>query len=223
MTAAFVPALGRPGLTRFYDPALRLATREAVWRQALVEQIALRPNETLIDVGCGTGTLAILLKRGAPSARVIGLDPDEEALSIARAKAAAAGVDVEWCRGYARDAACVLGSGRADKSVSSLVFHQVPPDEKRRGFAAMFAAVRADGEVHVADYARQDAPLMRLLFGVIGRLDGAANTQPNADGMLERLFAELSGTPVTARRVVHTPTGAISLFRCERPVDGERP
>lgn len=216
----FVPALGFARLTPLYDAALAVATREAVWRTALLDQVAPGVGETIIDVGCGTGTLAVLLKRRAPGARVIGIDPDPDVLALAARKAARAGVDVEWRQGFARDAAAVLGSGLADKAVSSLVFHQVPTPEKRAGITAMFDAVRPGGEVHVGDYARQ-AGVSRLLFTVIGLLDGFANTRPNADGALEELLRASAGSPVQARRVVRTITGAISLFACTRPLPGK--
>ena len=215
----FVPALGFVRLTRLYDAALAVATRERVWRTALVEQVAPRPGDTIIDVGCGTGTLAVLLKRRAPDARVIGIDPDPEALTIAKRKAARAGLAIEWRQGFARDAAAVLGAGMADKAVSSLVFHQVPTLEKKAGVAAMFDAVRPGGKVHIADYARQRGA-SRLLFTVIGLLDGFANTRPNADGVIEELLSSAIGSPVQALRVVPTATGGISLFACSRPTNG---
>lgn len=213
---AFTPALGFARLTPIYDAMLAVATRERTWRRALVEQIAPGGGDVIVDVGCGTGTLAVLLKRRAPGARVIGIDPDPAALAIAARKAGAAGVEIEWRQGFARDAAAALGPGGADKAVSSLVFHQVPVPEKRAGLLAMFDAVRPGGEVHVADYARQRGPLRRALFTTIGMLDGFANTRPNARGMLEALLTEMTGSAVGPRRVVDTVTGAISLFACTR-------
>jgi hypothetical protein len=69
--------------------------------------------------------------------------------------------------------------------------------------------------VHIADYARQTGA-SRLLFNVIGLLDGFANTRANADGALEELLSASTGSTVQARRVVPTVTGAISLFACTR-------
>lgn len=215
----FVPALGFAGLTPLYDAALAIATREQVWRPALAEQVAPRSGETIIDVGCGTGTLAIMLKRREPDARVVGIDPDPEALTIAERKATREGLAIEWRQGFAREAAAVLGPGVADKAVSSLVFHQVPMLEKKAGVTAMFDAVRPGGEVHIADYARQSGA-SGLLFTVIELLDGFANTRPNADGAIEELLSSATGFPVQAWRVVPTATGAISLFACSRPITG---
>lgn len=92
----FTPALGRPGMTGAYDLAIRLLTRERRWRSALLEQLAPNDRDAILDVGCGTGTFALLVKQAAPGARVVGLDPDPAVLEIAAAKACAAGVAIEW-------------------------------------------------------------------------------------------------------------------------------
>ncbi len=214
---SFVPALGFASLTPLYDRALAIATREPIWRNALVEIIAPTAGETILDVGCGTGSQAILLKRMAPGARIVGIDPDPAVLEIAARKARAAGVQLELHRGYARDAATVLGANSADKCISSLVFHQVPMPEKQAGLAAMFAAVRAGGQVCIADYGRQIGWHRNMLFSVIGLLDRFSNTRPNAEGVLERLLSELAKSPISAERQVETITGAISIFCCRVP------
>lgn len=217
----FTPALGRAELNSSYDRAIRFWTRERVWRLALRDQVAPKTGEAIIDVGCGTGTFAIMLKRSAPGATVVGLDPDPAILEIAGAKAAAAGAEIEWRVGFARNAAKYPEA--FDKAVSSLVFHQVPMAEKRAGLSAMMVAVRPGGEVHIADYARQDRWLMRRLFGIVQRLDGYENTQLNADGALERLLAEIVSGAGEALRVIRTPTGAISLFRAVKPLSNGNP
>lgn len=212
--AAFTPALGRASLDD-YDRAIRIWTRESVWRGALLRQVAPRSGETILDVGCGTGSFTVMLKQAAPDARVVGLDPDARVLELAAAKAAAAGVEVERRQGFARDAAS--HGPEFDKAISSLVFHQMPLTEKRLGISAMLAAVRPGGEVHIADYARQVGGLMRTLFRLtVQRLDGVADTQPNADGVLEVILAETDAAAAVPTRVVRTVTGAISLFLVRR-------
>lgn len=211
----FVPALGWRALTPFYDGVIRAFTRERIWRSALLDQIAPKPGERILDVGCGTGTLAILIKTRAPSAHVVGLDPDPDVLARAAAKARAAGVDIEWRQGFARDAAS-LGP-KFDKAVSSFVFHQVPLPEKEAGIAAMAQAVRPGGEVQIADFARQRSALMRTLFNIVGRVDGLENTRPNAEGALERIIGGIDPSAAEPKRIVATPLGEVSLFRWRTP------
>lgn len=205
----FTPAAGRFAPTGFYDRGVALLTREAVWRRELLQVLGPANGETILDVGCGTGSLALLIKRAAPGAHVVGLDPDPQALSIARRKANAAGLRIEWRQGFAREAA---DGGAFDKVVSSLVFHQVQVDEKKAGMAAMFAAANAGGTICIADYAQQRTWPMRQLFRVIQVLDGRANTEPNANGFLESELSMLCGRVVDARSTINTPTGTISIF-----------
>lgn len=208
----FTPAAGRFAPTSVYDRSVALLTKESMWRNELLRRLSPAPGDSILDVGCGTGSLAILLKKTQPEARIVGLDPDVEALAIARRKAAGAEVDIEWRQGFAEDSA---DFGPFDKVVSSLVFHQVPLAGKRSGIAAMFAAAKTGGLVCIADYAAQSEWHMRQLFRFIQLIDGRANTQLNADGFIEQELSGIQRKPVAPVFVINTPTGMISIF-CER-------
>ncbi|OYX73622.1 MAG: SAM-dependent methyltransferase [Caulobacter sp. 32-67-35] len=213
--ADFTPALGRHELTGAYDRMIALMTRERRWRGELLALAAPQPGEVIVDVGCGTGTFAIMLKRACPSARVIGVDPDENVLAIARRKAAAAGVEVEFRRAFGDELAALRTP--VDKVVSSLVLHQCPMAVKRAILAAGAAALGAGGRLILADYGRQRSLLMRLLFRQVQMLDGFANTEPNAQGVLPGLIEEAGFRGVEERCVVPTPTGSISIYSAEKP------
>lgn len=209
---AYTPPLGT-GDTADYDRAIRRWTREMRWRRAMIDVLAPRAGETIIDVGCGTGSFAVMLKAAEPSLNLIAVDPDDDALAIARTKADAAGANIRWERGFARD----ILPRCADAVVSSLMFHQVPMTEKRAGLIAMHAALRPGGRLLVADYGRQRG-LMRLLFRLtIQRLDGVADTQPNADGLLPELIMATGFDKVREAERIHTATGTIALVTAERP------
>jgi ubiquinone/menaquinone biosynthesis C-methylase UbiE len=208
---AFTPPLGK-GDTKDYDRAIRVWTRELRWRGAMVDLLAARSGETIADVGCGTGSFAILLKTLHPEVTVVAIDPDEQALGIARDKASREGVEIDWRQGFA-DALPPQG---ADAVTSSLVFHQVPLAGKRSGMAAMYRALKPGGRLVLADYGRQ-AGLMRLLFRLtVQRLDGVADTQPNADGVLPGLIAGAGFAEVTERERIHTITGTIAILTAHK-------
>lgn len=82
----------------------------------------------------------------------------------------------------------------------------------------MGESLRPGGSLVLADYSVQRSRLMRILFrATVQTLDGVADTQPNADGVLPLLLAEL-GFEAVERATVRTPSGSISVFTALRPV-----
>lgn len=79
----YLPALRFAALTRFFDPLLRVAMPERGFKRSLIEQAAPMPGQRVLDLGCGTGTLAIMVKGAEPGAEVVGLDADPEILERA--------------------------------------------------------------------------------------------------------------------------------------------
>ena len=88
-----LPAAGRDWMLPLYDPLVKLLGGDAA-RRALLDQAPIQPGHSVLDVGCGTGTLVVLIKRLHPDVNVIGLDPDTRALARARRKAERASVSV---------------------------------------------------------------------------------------------------------------------------------
>jgi ubiquinone/menaquinone biosynthesis C-methylase UbiE len=213
--ATFTPAAGRPEWTPFYDFAIALLTRERIWRSALLRQVAPTSEDRILDVGCGTGTFALMLKRAAVKCEVVGIDPDADVLTRARGKAVKARAEIIFRQGFARDAGAEPAA--FSKIVSSLVFHQVPMAEKRAGFAAIWRGLKAGGVLHVADYGLQRTPFMRAAFRQVQRLDGFDNTEPNARGVLPELMTEAGFSEVRETHVIRTLTGSISLYAARKP------
>src|SRR5882672_7905949 len=100
-TAKYLPALGLHFLTPLYDPLVKWFMPERKIKLSLVQQAQITTKDHLLDVGCGTGTLAILIKQAQPAAEVVGLDPDPDILAIARKKANTAGHQIVFNQGFA--------------------------------------------------------------------------------------------------------------------------
>jgi ubiquinone/menaquinone biosynthesis C-methylase UbiE len=95
----FLPAAGRDIFLPLYHPLTRLFGLDSI-REALIEHAELRPAHRVLDIGCGTGTLAVAIKRRHRAASVSALDLDSKALFLARSKAARAEVTVQFDQGF---------------------------------------------------------------------------------------------------------------------------
>lgn len=216
-TLSYTPALGVAGRTQDYDRVIAVMTRERKWRGRLLAAVAPAAGDTIVDLGCGTGTLAIMLARAASPIRVLGLDPDPDILAIAAAKAAAAEASVEFVRALAGDRTASLPDGVADKVVTSLVLHQCSLAAKRALLGHAHRLLRPAGTLLVADYGAQRTLLMQLLFNQVRSLDGYENTRANKEGRIPGMMAEAGFAAVTEHWAVQTPTGAITLWTGTKP------
>jgi ubiquinone/menaquinone biosynthesis C-methylase UbiE len=211
--ADFVPAA--PWLWA-YDVLSYFLTSTRRWRPVLLEQLAPSADDVIADIGFGTGTQLRMVARACPSATLIGIDPDAAIRPRAHAKLAKVRTRVDLLAGYARDSAELLRGRGVTKVMSSLMFHQVPVEEKRAGLAAMYASLSLGGSLHVADYGLQRTLKMRKRFLLVQRGDGFENTEPNALGILPDLMAEAGFQRVEETHVFETLAGSLSIYRAVR-------
>ncbi len=217
----YLPALAFRALTPLYDPVIRWTMREDTFRERLVRHAGVRAGHRVLDLGCGTGSLAVRLAQAAPGAEVVGIDPDPEVLRRAAGKAARAGVDVRFEEGSAES--LPFGDGSLDRVVSSLVFHHLAPEMKRRAAAEIFRVLRPGGELHVADWGRPQNGAMRAAFFALQLLDGFATTAENVAGRLPDIFRQAGFTAVAERDRLATPFGTLALYSGARGAGADRP
>ncbi len=210
----YVPALGRSSLTRLYDPVMALTMREGTFRGHLVRQAGIHPGVRLLDLGCGTGTLTISIAGSHPDAKVVGLDGDADVLSIAKQKAAGAGVEIRFDVGLSYD--LPYPDASFDRVVSSLLFHHLTRSDKRRTIAEIHRVLKPGGQLHVADWGRPGSFLMKMLFYSVRLLDGFATTRDNAQGRLPDLLEEGGFVGVAVRRELSTIFGTLALLSADK-------
>ena len=149
MTRSFIPAAGHDRWLPFYDIGTSLL-RVSVVHDALLAQADVRAGQHVLDIGCGTGTLAVRLKQRVPAAHVTGLDPDELALSRARSKAERAHVDILFVRGFAD--AIPSADGSFDRVLSSMMLHHLTDEEKAATLRDVHRVLKPGGSFHLLDF-----------------------------------------------------------------------
>jgi ubiquinone/menaquinone biosynthesis C-methylase UbiE len=115
----------------------------------LVELAGIEPGHRVLEIGCGTGNLALRVQRTHPDAEVAGIDPDPLALARARRKAERAGLSVRWDRGKAGD--LPYPDGSVDRVLSAFMLHHLDDAEKRRTLAEVQRVLRPGGQLHLVD------------------------------------------------------------------------
>lgn len=208
----YIPALSFRRLTPLYDPLLRWGMQEERFKRAFIHQAHIQPGQRVLDLGCGTGTLTLLIKQTQPQATVIGLDGDADILAIARHKAHKAGASVDWMQGMAY--ALPYDVDSYDRAVTSLVLHHLTTENKQRTLAELYRVLRPGGEVHVLDFGRPHSAYGRLLMRLLRHLEEVAD---NLDGRLPGMFMAAGFVDVeeTARFV--TVVGELVLNRMSKP------
>jgi ubiquinone/menaquinone biosynthesis C-methylase UbiE len=212
--SSYVPALGLHQLTRFYDPVIRLTIREDAFKRSLVQQARLEPGHDVLDLGCGTATLTLMLKTACTGARVTGLDGDPEVLALAREKVAASGLAIELREGMAFD--LPFAPATFDRVVSSLVFHHLADADKERAFREVHRVLRPGGECHVADWGKPDGVLAYVASLGIRFFDGAERTRANLEGRLPDFMRAAGFTDAAEVEGWATLFGTLVLYRATR-------
>ena len=147
-----------------YDLLVRLLTlgRERAFREKILRLACLASGETVLDVGCGTGTLAIAAKRHVgPAGAVYGIDASQEMISRADKKARRAGAEVVFTNGLAQ--ALPFPDAQFDAVLTTMMLHHLPPKARQQCAFEMRRVLKPGGRVLAVDFAGA-APPRRHLF-----------------------------------------------------------
>ncbi len=141
-----------------YDPITQYALppNESWVRQGLLDAIGQPQPRRILDLGCGTGSTTLLLKRKFPQAEVIGLDLSPYMLVVAEHKAEQAGLKVQWRHGKAEQTG--FPDGAFDLVTASLLFHETPPAIAQTILQEALRLLQVGGEVVILD---GNQPLLR--------------------------------------------------------------
>lgn len=189
----FLPAAGRDIFLPLYDPLTKLLGFEAILT-SLIQQADLQPSFRILDVGCGTGTLAVKIKREHPSVDVVALDPDRHALARAGRKANRAGISIQFDRGFSDS--LPYEQEVFDRVFSSMMFHHLRRSEREPTLREIRRVLKPTGRLEFLDLVSSGAHAHGLLARM---LHPPKQLDQNADKPLLELMSRAGLTD--ARRI----------------------
>ncbi len=213
----YLPAAGRAWALALYDPLVKLLGAEAAWRE-LIAQADLRPGQRVLDLGCGTGGLTLLIKGLHPDVEAVGLDPDPPALARARRKAERAGLSIRFEQGFGDSLPHPDAS--FDRVLSAFVLHHVASEEKVLTLREVRRVLRPGGTLHLLDFG---GPAAATGGWLSRRLHASRHLRDNSGDRIPAVLAEAGFADV--RMVTHGTmlVGHIAYYRAAATRETDQP
>ena len=190
---------------RWYDLFGRVISfgRDQAVRERLTELAAPAPGEKVLDVGCGTGTLALALKSSVETGEVHGIDASPEMIEVAEEKAAKAGSDIDFR--VALVEAIPFPDATFDLVTSSLMLHHLPDDLERTGLDEIRRVLKPGGRFMAVDFAAHSHSPLGHLLSVFGYSRG--------ESMVDKLLPMLKDAGFNDVEVIPTRHKSFAFIR----------
>lgn len=179
----YLPAAGRDWALPLYDPIVKLLGADKT-RRVLLDQAAVQPRDRILDIGCGTGTFARVIKRSHPEVDIVGLDPDPKALGQARRKAEQAALAIRFDQGYSDE--LPYPGGSFDRVFSSFMFHHLQPDQRENTLRETRRVLAPGGSFHLLDFETPE----EQRHGFLGRLHSSHHLRDNSKNRILTLMCQ---------------------------------
>jgi ubiquinone/menaquinone biosynthesis C-methylase UbiE len=179
----YIPALSFRVLTPFYDFIQKYIVRDIRYKSRLIEQAQLQAGQRVMDLGCGTGTLAIMAKQAQPQAEVFGLDVDPEMLKVAQAKKNQEKLEVKFDVGFTNN--LPYPDDFFDRVLSSIMIHHLKKPDKEKTAQEIYRVLKPGGQLHIIDFGKPYTWYGKLLGPFLHKFEEAND---NIEGRLPEIF-----------------------------------
>lgn len=178
-------------------------------RTRMLEPAKLRRGESVLDISCGTGSLALLAKEQVGSkGQVHGVDASEEMIAYADKKSKRAGLEVSFDVAPAQE--LPFEDASFDVVLNTLALHHLPKPSRYQAFGEMRRVLKPGGRALVVDFA-EGKKQGHGLFRHLKHRHGSVPPEEIAAAVRESGFAMARSGPI----------GIMSLhFVLAEPSDG---
>lgn len=182
MRYKIVPEFTFDFLTPLYDLVTEHLGFGPPFKEKVLKLAHFQNGESLLDIGCGTGSLLIPAKRQNPGSRIVGVDPDQRILDIARKKIKKAGVEVELIKAYGEN--LPFNSASFDVVVSTFVFHHLPSEIKIQTMREAYRILKKNGRFLLSDFGKPDNAVWKAILALGSIFEEARYMRDNLEDKL---------------------------------------
>ncbi len=154
----------------YYDGTNKILSfgLDGMWRSRAVSRLQPIPEGKYLDVGCGTGDIALQIVRLAPGSKVIGIDPSQGMLIQGQNKISSAGVadSISLVSGDVLD--LQFEDESFDGAITSFCIRNVT--NRKLAFREIFRVIRGGGRIVVLELTHPTGSIMGPLFSIYSRV-----------------------------------------------------
>lgn len=155
-----------------YDPFVRFISSffggEQNLRMLIIDKMDLKPDQRILDVCCGTGTLcAMIAGMIGDTGEVVGIDLSENMLKKAEKKRKD---NMRFCLSNAEE--IPYSDGYFDRACVTFGLHEMPHSVRMNVLCEISRVLNADGKIIILDYSYPRRRLVRLLFNIWMLVEG---------------------------------------------------
>lgn len=159
MKYKFAPGFLFSFLTPFYDFVVEQGGLGKSFQQKVLKVAEIKDGQRVLDLGCGSGTFLMMVKKSYPDCKVIGVDPDKKMLSLAKNKGLD---DSELVQSLAEE--LPFRASQFNVVVSSLTFHHLPTEIKKQTLKEIYRVLKDGGRFLLADIGKQSSLFWKIKF-----------------------------------------------------------
>lgn len=200
-----------------------------VWRRIAVRSLLAHNGRDFLDIGCGTGDVAIAVLRKTPSARVTGIDVSGDMLALARTKTQAAGLADRIVYQQADATTLPFADASFDGIISAFCIRNIV--DHSAALAEMRRVLRPGGTVAILELAAPRNPFLKgihntythHLIPILGRLLSQRSAYQYLADSIDHfppppaIVAAMARSGLTQPGCISLTGGFVTLFTARAP------
>ena len=198
-----------------YDPVIETLSfgREKKFRELSIKHMSISPLNRILDVGCGTGSLTLLIDSylSLPG-EVIGIDAAPKMIDIARTKAFKVKSKAKFSVGVSE--VLDFEDNQFDIVVNSMFTHHIDHELKKMTFSEMLRVLKPGGCLITADIDRPTTVWGWIMGWGARYFLIQKELEDNLNGLLPKLMKHAGF--INVRKVDHVH-GLVSFFKANKP------